>query len=278
MSRLTVTDLPDGGQATNTYNEASTPLSVTRTIKITSAMNAVAPTDVDGLGRVTQTRLTSDPQGTVFTDTTYDALGRKKTVSNPYRSTGDPTYGLTTFEYDALGRLTKVIPPDGSSASNNVSSTYSGNCTTVTDQAGKKRKSCADALGRLIEVWEPDPAGAFIYQTVYTYDVLDNLLTVQQKGNDPNSANWRTRTFTYNSLSQLTSATNPESGAITYTYDNDGNLLTKTAPKPNQTGSLTVTTTYTYDALHRLLTKSYNDGTTTTVRYGYDGVALTGCT
>jgi len=46
----------------------------------------------------------------------------------------------------------------------------------------------------------------------------------------------RQRTFVYNSLSQLTSATNPESGTISYTYDSDGNVLTKVTPAPNQTG------------------------------------------
>jgi len=82
----------------------------------------------------------------------------------------------------------------------------------------------------------------------------------------------------YNSLSQLTSATNPESGTITYTYDNDGILLTKTAPKPNQTGSQTVTTTYTYDQLHRLTGKSYNDGSTPAVSYWYDQTSFNGVT
>ncbi|MGH9891034.1 MAG: hypothetical protein ACREA0_03425, partial [bacterium] len=277
LNRLTVTNLPDGGQTTRTYNESALPLSVTTSTKINASLNVVSTVEVDGLGRLIESRLESDPQGTVYSRTEYDSQGRKKSVTNPYRSTSDPTYGLTTFDYDALSRVTKVIPPDGSQATNNVSTTYSGNCTTVTDQAGKKRKSCADALGRLIEVWEPDASGSFIYQTVYAYDVLDNLLTVQQKGNDPNSANWRTRTFAYNSLSQLTQATNPESGAITYTYDNDGNLLTKTAPKPNQTNpNLKVTTTYTYDALHRLLTKSYNDGATPPASYFYDQTAYNG--
>lgn len=270
MGRLRQTDLPANGQVLTSYAEAAMPLSVTRTVKITGTMNAVAPTDVDGLGRVIQTRLTSDPQGTVRTDVTYDALGRKKTVSTPYRSTSDPTYGITTFEYDALGRVTKVIPPDGSGTANNITTTYSGNCATVTDQAGKKRKSCTDALGRLVQVFEPGAGGSFIYETAYQYDLLNNLTRVDQKGNDPNSANWRTRTFTYNSLSQLLSASNPESGTITYTYDNDGNLLTKTSPKPNQTNpAVTVTITYAYDALHRLISKTYSD-TTPAVSYTYD--------
>ena len=114
MGRLTQTNLPDNGQATRTFNEGSFPLSVTNTVKVTSTLNLVSPPFVDGLGRDTTTRLDSDPQGTTYTDVTYDALGRKATVSNPYRTTGDPTYGITSYQYDALGRVTLVIPPDGS--------------------------------------------------------------------------------------------------------------------------------------------------------------------
>ncbi|PYT86869.1 MAG: hypothetical protein DMG36_25940, partial [Acidobacteria bacterium] len=41
-------------------------------------------------------------------------------------------YGLTTHVYDALGRTTQVIEPDGSA----VTASFSGNTTTVTDEAG----------------------------------------------------------------------------------------------------------------------------------------------
>src|SRR5262249_37265412 len=58
------------------------------------------------------------------------------------------------------------------------------------------------------------------YVTVYAYDTLGNLLRVDQKGSArTDSTQWRTRTFTYDSLSRLLTATNPESGTITYTYD-----------------------------------------------------------
>jgi RHS repeat-associated protein len=188
-----------------------------------------------------------------------------------------------------------VVPPDGTAVSgstcpatqptNDVFTTYSGNSTTVKDQAGKARKSISDGLGRLFQVNE-DPS-VLNYETDYTYDALDNLLTVNQKGNDPNSANWRTRTFAYNSLSLLTSSTNPESNTqpvspfalvpTTYVYDASGNLSTKTAPAPNQTGTATATTTFAYDVLNRLTQKSYSD-TTPVVKYGYDAIAPTGCT
>ena len=80
------------------------------------------------------------------------------------------------------------------------------------------------------------------------------------------------RTFQYDSLSRLTSATNPESGTIAYGYDANSNVVTKTAPAPNS-GSSTVTTTRTYDALNRLTGESYSDGTTPTHFYDYDVAA-----
>ena len=122
-----------------------------------------------------------------------------------------------------------------------------GNCSTVTDEASKVRKSCSDGLGRLTSVAE-DPA-VLNYQTTYSYDVLSNLTNVTQAGS-------RNRTFTYNSLSQLLTAANPESGTITYTYDNNGNVSTKTDAR-------NVKTTYTYDSLNRNTKKAYSDSTPT---------------
>src|SRR6185295_19848537 len=108
----------------------------------------------DGLGRTTETR-TSAPEGTIYTTQQYDAMGRVKRSYNPYRTTSDSTYGYTDTTYDALGRVKSVTTSDNAV----VTTTYSGNTTTVTDQAGKKRRSVADGLGRLIRVDEPDAAG-----------------------------------------------------------------------------------------------------------------------
>src|SRR5262249_2875951 len=178
-------------------------------------------------------------------------------TSTPYCNSPDSTYGLLAVTHsDALGRVKSLVQTDNST----VTTTYSDNLTTVTDEAGKSRKTQSDGLGRLTAVWE-DPAG-LNYETDYTYDALGNLLTVNQKGNDPNSANWRTRTFTYDSFSRLLTASNPESGTITYVYDNDGNVTTKTSPAPNQTGSSPVTVAYCYDTLNRLASKAYTTSTT----------------
>jgi YD repeat-containing protein len=543
MNRLLTATSPDGGRSSYNYHSDALPFTITKTQLATPDPSIISSVIYDGLGRVKTGSLDSDPAGADITDTTYDNLGRKLTASNPHRSTQSPTDGVTTYQYDALGRMIQVAPQDGTSPTssmaclaNNVCTQYQGNATIVTDQAGKQRRSISDALGRLIEVDEPgdsfagvtstgslsiggvlrstgtptsgsgsvtisgteqtytdfsncvegsgleqcptvwdtgavsitvngkqktesfgqgdtsagiasglasqfngdgtspvtasvsgsvvtlhaktagavtnyslstasssqagsfsgsasganltggtdggaivydagdvqvsvgtfstsvpygqstnstssavasaltsalnasgspvtaavsgssitltyktasaagnvavsatssttqtayfsggsfcapsctatlaggqNPEGASLdhnfYVTQYSYDTLGNLLTVTQKG-DPavtSSSQWRVRNFTYNSLSQLLTATNPESGTISYSYDADGNLLQKTSPLANQTGSATQTVSYCYDALHRVTGKGYGAQScplaTPVVSYAYD--------
>ena len=225
FGRLTKVNYPDGGNTGYTYNEAATPFSLTtsKARDSNSSDNVVSVATVTGMGEVDETQLTSDPSGTDETDTVYDGLARVYTVSNPYRTTSDSTYGITTTLYDALGRTVSVTKPDGGVVGSQYGSTNTVGdnsfCTTVTDEAGKVRETCVDGLGRTLHVIE-DPTGKD-YRTDYTYDALGNLLSVSQGG--------QPRTFSYDSLSRLTQAVNPESGTESYTYDLNGNLLTRHA-------------------------------------------------
>ena len=279
---------PGGGQITYSYNDPAAPPKITTTKKITEVINLVSEVELDGLGRTRKSKLVSDPQGAVYTRIEYDGMDRKWKEWNPTRCdpdisptscAGETTFGKTEYQYDRLGRVTKLIPPDGTAAANNVTTMYAGNCTTVTDQAGKLRKSCTDALGRLIQVFEPDASGSLVNETDYQYDALDNLTCVEQRGgvtgtgcasppSSDSTSPWRIRRFTYNSLSQLTSATNPESGTINYTYDADGNLLTKADARG-------IVTTHSYDALHRLTGKTYSN-LDPAVSYFYDQASYNG--
>jgi len=528
--RPSETDFPDGGQTTLQYTDAGPSPSVTTTKLVVTGTNIVSTAITDGMGHVTTTQLTSDPDGTTYTSKVYDGHFRVYQSYNPYRSTGDSTYGITTNTYDALGRVIKVQDPDNSYRS----TSYSLNLTTVADEVGNQRVSHSDALGRLTEVDEPanvpntpatatitisgsmktvpipptvatgnvvisgslrsttfcqgdgncetvydygtvtitvnghsdstnyaggvggnststsvaaglagaingdssspvtatvsgstvyltskvagtsgdyslsassatkDPAlfpgGSFaatrsgstltggqntstLYDsgtvsanvngcgtsvpysesgnnsaasvasalatslgstcsvdvsasasgdvvtlttratgpngdnytlsassassnpgtfnppsfaasagtftgggdgglntpavTSYTYDPLNDLTVVTQNGS--NSAYARIRSFAYDSLTRLTSSTNPESGTITYTYDLNGNVATKVAPKPNAGSTGTVTTNFAYDALNRLTQKSFTGLTLAAEQYGYDGTALSSC-
>jgi RHS repeat-associated protein len=229
---------------------------------------------VDGLGRLSQTQLTSDPDGTDYTLTTYDGMGRKYEVYNPTRCSaittncGESTWGLTSYQYDPLSRPTVVTEQDGSAINTNYSNFP---CVTVTDEAGKARESCTDALGRITSVTE-DPSGSN-YLTSYSYDALDNLTAVTQAGSHQ-------RSFVYDSLSRLTSATNPESGTTSYTYDADANVITKTDARGivtcygNWSGSCDGTG---YDQLNRVTKKSYSDGTPSS-NFQYDATTDWGAT
>jgi RHS repeat-associated protein len=295
FARPTLVNYPDGGQTQNAYNDSpynpSTPSpSVTITRAITSSVNEVSTAAFDGMGHTIETILSSDPGGATYTAATYDGIGQVYRAYNPTRCNPpttncgtETTWGYTTTNYDALNRVTSVIEQDGSVVTTTYDQTNAsspGDCTTVTDEAGNSRQSCADGLGRLTSVWEAPTTTGYNFETVYAYDPMNDLLSVSQEGGST-SSNWRIRSFAYDSLSRLTSATNPESGKIAYSYDANSNLSTKTAPSPNQipTGTATVITTYSYDVLNRLTGKNYNDSDTNnpatpSVSYGYDGVLL----
>ncbi len=77
------------------------------------------------------------------------------------------------------------------------------------------------------------------------------------------------RSFAYDGLRRLTSATNPEQTKPTsYTYDANNNIQTRT-------DALGVTTTYSYDALNRLTGKTYSDNTTPNGTYNWDVAGVT---
>jgi hypothetical protein len=115
----------------------------------------------DGLGRAIKSQ-SVDTAGDVFADTEYDNMGRVKRTTNPYRS-GDTIY-WTTPGYDDLGRTVTVTTPDSAVVSTAYSRATAGSqigaVVTVTDQAGKLRRSITNALGQLIRVDEPNDAGA----------------------------------------------------------------------------------------------------------------------
>ncbi|MGH9450924.1 MAG: hypothetical protein ACRD11_10320, partial [Terriglobia bacterium] len=155
LDRLTEINDPDGGRTQYAYNDSPPSPSVTTTKAITSSQNDVSTSVMDGVGHTIQTQVTSDPAGTDYTDTVYDGEGCVLKKSNPHRASGSSTDGITTYAYDALGRATLVIPPDGTATGNNTITSYLGNAATVTDETGRQMRTIHDALGRLTEVDEP---------------------------------------------------------------------------------------------------------------------------
>lgn len=285
--QATMTQPTGGGSTTYTYGDTPGNLFVRTQTSLDSTRTAETYQYYDKLGRASRTSVN---EGNLYliTDTEYNSMGAVARNSDTYRASS-PTAetpvnaNWTTYGYDYLGRVTSVTTSADGAA---VQTAYSGNTSapplgpvvTVTDQAGKLKRSVMDALGRLARVDEPDNSSSIgslgtldspQQSTSYSYDLLGNLLTVTQGS--------QTRTFVYDSLSRLQSATNPESGTVCYGtvitgvcqangYDANGNLLFKTDAR-------LVLSTYTYDALNRNISVTYSNdpvGTPALTRF-YDG-------
>ncbi len=299
----------DEGTITYCYNDAAPSPSVTTTkvMSQTPSINLVKSSVMDGFGHVVQTRVVSDPSGVDCVDTTYDGNGLVYSVSNPHRSCTSKISQVVTYTYDSLGRTIKeleadltstrqwcysdiVSSPAVSNCSSRLGSISSGSWVDFTDEVGNHTQRVSDSFGRLTEVMEPNPAGTGTgLETDYTYNALNDLMAVNQKGTSPEVP--RTRTFTYDALSRLVCASNPETtnaaqgqgtcphsataampaGVISYSYDANGNVSSKTDVRG-------ITTVYTYDPLNRLLSKSYlNDSLgTATSCFQYDTSSIAG--
>jgi RHS repeat-associated protein len=281
------------GLAAATRTEMSYPSSGSNQTTMSKQLDSIRwlayKTTYDGFGRPLTANEAEDGNHasvasfTIFSKLIYDGLGRVKFATNPYRAGSATTDGWSRTAYDLAGRSIDVatfsgapnsIPPEypattgtGVTWTGSVTTAYASEATTVTDQAAKVRRSIVDGLGRLARVDEPDSTGDLgsvtspVQPTSYGYDARGNLKTVTQ-GTQPQ------RTFSYDLLSRLMSAINPESGTINYTYDGSSNLLTKLDARG-------ITTTYAYDALNRVTSRTYTDSTPA-VAYKYDAQALPG--
>jgi RHS repeat-associated protein len=198
----------------------------------------------------------------------------------------DPT-GLTTYEYDALNRLTKITNNKG------VVTTFTydalGRRKTMTHGNGVATTYTYDAASQLLSLVHKLGATT-INSFNYTYDKVENR---KSKVNRDGSHN-----YTYDTLNRLVEAVNPlpanpletynydpvgnrtdsnqnglsqfnsanelnEDGDFTYQYDNNGNMTRKTA----KVGG--AVTTYEYDAENKLVWV-VTGGTTS--KYKYDGL------
>jgi RHS repeat-associated protein len=264
--RLVYTKRPEGGNSTVTYNTGSSlPWSIaTNTVIDSGGHNYTVTNTLDGLGRTVQTTRSTDGS---TVSTVFNVLGQVYTVSAPYFGTPN---GVTTYLYDALGRVLSQTDP----ANNAVNYSYTGRATEVQyypSSINKQVITQIDGLGRTTTVCEVGStqinnnpgrcnldisASGFI--TSYLYDALGDLTMVTQAGLNSN------RKYNYDAISRLTSESNPESGSVSYTYD------TGQAGDLYQRVRNGVTTTYTHDPLHRLTQTAYSDATIWSAR-AYDG-------
>ena len=227
----------------------------------------------DGLGRIAQVRTRAEitaPNDYRVVHTTYDECGRLSYVTRPYfdddvvyRSGASQPGTLT--EYDAVGRIWRVTPPDGDTGSPTGPSTtaYSDNgdpwAEVSTDAEGKVTKRYFDAAGRVIRVVE-EVTGDPNVVTEFEYDRLGRLITTID--DDDNEFE-----VEYDSLGRKIRSIDPDMGTWTYTYDDDGRMTEQVDGRGNK-----VQFTYN-DDLGRVSQKTIRNSSNTvveTITYTYD--------
>jgi len=176
--------------------------------------------------------------GWIYTDKTYDEMGRPKLITRPDNA---------IFQYDYTG-----------------CGCAGGTTTTVTNERGCQIRTKTDFLGRLVEASELNPSlgSGFYNKVTYTYDELDRLTMVTHSDTTETKSQWRT--YGYDGYARLQNEVTPEGGSVSYTYK--PNDLMETVS--NQRG---LVATYTYNTRNLVTGVSYNDGgATPSASFGYD--------
>ena len=191
---------------------------------------------------------------------------------------------LTVYDYDNLGRLVNVKPPD--MGSNGITYQYDnyGQVNQITNPLGQYESFAYDNRGN--QYSHTDYNG---HTTTFTHDDLGRILTVTAPGN-------QTTTYTYSggcpscggASGQIATITTPDNKVTSFTYDANGNRLTATDPMNRTTttahdsmdrptsvilpGGRTMS--YAYDKLGRVESVTGTDGKLTKHRYDYRGLPL----
>jgi len=177
--------------------------------------------------------------------------------------------GWTRYTYDALGRPTRTVLPDGAVTIQDHSVAW----TTTTWDACAVARSCPgaitterrDAFGRVVEITARSSSdGRLLQGTLRTYDGLGRLLTVTQA--DQTGA-WNYATMViheYDTRGLLVRREDPNSGTWMYGYDPNGNRVYENDPAPGRH------TSFCYDERDRIVAKYHSPGDTYAWRCGQE--------
>jgi len=275
--QLTLTDAL-GKVTTNTYDANGNLLSITNSLGSSTTYthdargNLLSATGPEGA----VTRYEYDARGNVVKEIdslgveathTYDRNGNRLT-STTVRTTSAGLETLTSsLTYDASGRLSKAMDPDGTS----VQTVYDSllNVVETVDKLNRRTKSTYDEMGRLVRTDYPE--GTF---ESATYDAEGRRLTQTDRGG-------RTVGYEYDAAGLLLKTNFPNGAAVTYTYDAAGRLTTTEDARGNITSffydaadrrikvrdALGGETSFSYDAADNLTSITDAKGETTTYEY-----------
>jgi len=187
----------------------------------------------DSIGRVTRYiyNITGD-----HLVQTVDALGGISSFSYDIRgnlvSSIDQLGRSTTFEHDALDRLTKTVYPDGRFVQ--IEYDDAGNVAVRRDQSGRETRHTYDSMGRLLTTIRPDGS-----VSTTAYDASGRKIS------ETDALNRVTR-FTNDAIGRLTQITHPDGATERMEYDTEGRMVARY----NELGQKT---SLEYDTTGRLL-------------------------
>jgi len=171
---------------------------------------------------------------------------------------GPPSQVKDRYEYDHLGRTTKVTSPNQNSIFNIYDTSDQGWTTTAFDPEGKESTTLSNAYGQVIE------KSGDSYPTQYQYDAAGHLISTKLLGDTDTI----TTTLGFDSLGRKISMDDPDSGVWNYRYDLAGNMISQKAPDGVEIRMF-------YDDLNRLTLKDFaplNRLTSTTQTAGSEDV------
>jgi RHS repeat-associated protein len=196
----------------------------------------------DGFGRSYRTAFSGPSANWINVQRVYHKRGELDRETAPYYTSETPLW--TSYDYDALDRLSKTTHPDGSNATLSYALSNPGSASilevTATAEHGKQQTYSLDADGQLTARTKWDGTRPVV--TRYTRDVLGRITGVT----DPKLNPW---SYSYDMLGRRTQVNDPDLGVWSYTYDAAGRLVTQTDAKAQ-------VTTLAYDALGRVKTKT----------------------
>ncbi len=206
-----------------------------------------------------------------------DSASPPRSVQFAYDSNGDLTSatdvagGVTTMEYDASHRMTRMLDPNQQAAPvkhylENAYDSTTGRVTAQTDSAGRTTSFDYTSIPGATKI--TDPKG-----NVTVERFVGGLPATITKGfGTPQEATW---TVGYDfQTSMPTAVADPTGRLVTMTYDAKGNMLTRVdgvevgTPASSNPGRKT---TYTYNARNQVLTLQDPKGVTTTFAYNTNG-------
>ncbi len=144
-----------------------------------------------------------DPLGRTTTINRYDANGRPLQTTAANGAVTTFTYSnrgwltsqtitpaseadqTTNYSYDAVGQLTKVTLPDGSSVSFSYDAAH--RLTGAADSLGNSIAYTLDAMGNRTQEQVKDPSGSLTRQVDRVFDTMNRPLQVTQQGAVPSS-------------------------------------------------------------------------------------------